>query len=72
MLPAGALLWQWEADADFDEAAGEEWRILLPAKWKKQTIYGWRFDPRELRAEEPPVRPARPANERRGAMECED
>ena len=25
ILPAGALLWAWEADADFEEAAGEQW-----------------------------------------------
>ena len=32
ILPAGALLWAWEADADFEEKAGEQWLILLPDK----------------------------------------
>ena len=64
LLPAGALLWQWEADPTFDEPAGEQWMILLPKKWKQHVIYGWRFDPRELRA---PQGPARPPDVRRGA-----
>ena len=48
LLPAGALLWQWEADPEFEEAAGEQWMILLPKKWNEQTLYGWRYDPRKL------------------------
>ena len=32
ILPAGALLWAWEADGDREEAAGEQWLILLPGK----------------------------------------
>ena len=48
ILPAGAVLWAWDADAEFDEAAGEQWLILLPKKWKKQQVYSWRYDPREL------------------------
>ena len=48
ILPAGALLWRWEADPEFDEAAGEQWLILLPKKWNKHVHYGWRFDPCEL------------------------
>lgn len=47
ILPAGALLWAWEADGDREEAAGEQWLILLPGKWNRQVVYGWRFDPRE-------------------------
>lgn len=47
-LPAGALLWAWEADAEFDEVAGEQWMVLLPSKWNKQVQYAWRFDPCEL------------------------
>lgn len=50
LLPAGALLWAWEADPEFDEAPGEQWMILLPSKWKQQQVYGWRYDPRELLA----------------------
>ena len=51
VLPAGALLWAWDADPEFDEKAGEAWLILLPNKWNKQVHYGWRFDPRELGGE---------------------
>ena len=49
-MPAGALLWAWEADADFEEKAGEQWLILLPDKWNRQVHYGWRYDPREREA----------------------
>ena len=48
VLPAGAVLWAWEADADYDEQAGEEWLFLLPNKWNKHVHYGWRYDPCEL------------------------
>ena len=51
ILPAGALLWAWDADPQFDEVAGEQWLILLPQKWNPSThkqVYSWRFDPREL------------------------
>ena len=66
LLPAGALLWQWEADPEFEEAAGEQWMILLPKKWKQTTLYGWRFDPRELSgASRTQERPERPRNVRR-------
>lgn len=47
-LPAGAILWAWEADAEFDETAGEQWLVLLPKKWNKQVQYAWRYDPCEL------------------------
>ena len=53
ILPAGALLWAWDADPDFDEVAGEQWLILLPQKWNPSThkqVYSWRYDPRELGA----------------------
>ena len=33
LLPAGALLWAWDADPDFGEVAGEKWLTLLPQKW---------------------------------------
>ena len=32
ILPAGALLWAWDADAEYNEVAGEKWLILLPEK----------------------------------------
>ena len=48
ILPAGALLWAWDPDPDFDEHAGEKWLILLPEKWNRQVQYAWRFDPCEL------------------------
>ena len=58
MLPAGAVLWAWDADPEFDEAAGEQWLFLLPKKWNPKThtqIYSWRYDPRELGATQSPV-----------------
>jgi hypothetical protein len=36
ILPAGALLWGWDADPEFEEAAGEQWLILLPKKGNTQ------------------------------------
>ena len=48
ILPAGALLWAWDADPEYNEAAGEKWLVLLPSKWNKQVQYAWRFDPCEL------------------------
>jgi hypothetical protein len=45
------VLWEWDADAEFGELAGERWLALLPKKWKRQQIYSWRYDPRELSAE---------------------
>ena len=50
ILPAGALMWAWEADGDRQEAEGEQWLILLPTKWNRQVLYGWRYDPRERQA----------------------
>ena len=32
LLPAGAVLWAWEADAEFDEEPGEEWLTLRKDK----------------------------------------
>jgi len=65
VLPAGAILWAWEADPEFEEVAGEQWLVLLPKKWNKQQHYSWRFDPRELGAAPNAQQPARPANLRR-------
>ena len=48
VLPAGALLWAWDADPDYDEPAGEKWLFLLPKRWNKHVQYAWRFDPCEL------------------------
>ena len=48
LLPAGAVLWAWEADKTFQEEAGEQWLTLLPDKFNKQVWYGWRYDPRSL------------------------
>ena len=52
LLPAGAVLWAWDADPDIGEVAGEQWLPLLPKKWNPphQVVYGWRYDPRELSA----------------------
>lgn len=61
ILPAGALLWGWDADPEYQEVAGEKWMILLPKKWNKHVQYAWRFDPCELglpaRARPPPRAP---------------
>ena len=61
ILPAGALLWAWDADKDYDEAAGEKWLVLLPENWNKQRVNSWRYDPCELvasgRRKPPPQRP---------------
>ena len=59
VLPAGMLLWTWEADPEFDEPAGEKWLALLPKKWNKQQLYGWRFDPREFATAAAPQRDPR-------------
>lgn len=51
VLPAGAVLWAWDADPEFEEEAGEQWLFLLPKKWNPKThkaVYSWRYDPREL------------------------
>ena len=65
ILPAGALLWAWEADPEFDESAGEQWLVLLPEKWNRQVQYAWRFDPCELApAGVPRSSPRRPHVER--------
>ena len=42
------LLWAWEADAEYDEQAGEQWMVLHPDKYNRQVQYAWRFDPCEL------------------------
>ena len=48
VLPAGMVLWAWDADPEFDEQAGEEWLVLLPKNWNRHVQYAWRFDPCEL------------------------
>ena len=71
LLPAGMVLWQWDADPEFGEAAGERWLALLPKKWNKQPLYSWRYDPRELSAAAAaPTRDARRQNARADAMEA--
>lgn len=68
LLPAGAVLWAWDADPERGEKAGERWLVLLPNKYNKQVHYGWRFDPVELRgmhASEPPAPQKRRRNVQR-------
>jgi hypothetical protein len=48
VMPAGAILWAWDADPEYDEPAGEKWLFLLPKRWNKHVQYGWRYDPCEL------------------------
>jgi DICT domain-containing protein len=62
VLPAGAVLWAWDADPEFDEVAGEQRLILLPKQWNKHVHYGWRFDPSELGGQR--ERAAAPASKR--------
>ena len=61
ILPAGAVLWGWDADPEYDEVAGEKWLILRPSNWNRTVQYAWRYDPCELgvpgRAKPPPRRP---------------
>ena len=47
VLPAGAVLWAWEADPEYDEPAGEKWLFLLPKRWNKHVQYAWRYAPCE-------------------------
>ena len=71
LMPAGAVLWAWDADAEFGEVAGEKWLVLLPKKWNppKAVVYGWRYDPRELSSSAAaPVRDER----RRGATRMDE
>ena len=68
LLPAGMVLWAWDADPEFGEVAGERWLALLPKKWKKQQVYGWRYDPREFVAGAAPTRDER----RHNAMRAEE
>ena len=70
ILPAGAVLWEWDADPEFEEPAGEKWLGLLPKKWNKQQLYSWRFAPCEFAAAAAPQRDRRRANARR--MDCDD
>ena len=70
LLPAGMLLWEWDADPEFGEVAGERWLALLPKKWNKQVQYAWRFDPCELGIAGTSKSPPRaPRVERDGAEE---
>jgi hypothetical protein len=48
ILPAGAVLWEWAPDDAFGEAAGQQWIVLDPDKWNRQSAMAWRFDPEEL------------------------
>lgn len=43
VLPAGMVLWAWDADPEFEEPAGEKWLALLPQKFNKQQVYSWRL-----------------------------
>ena len=59
ILSAGAVLWAWDADPEFDEGAGEEWLFLQPEKWNSHVQHAWRYDACELApqgAERPPPR----------------
>ena len=70
ILPAGMLLWAWEADPEYDEPAGERWIAFLPEKWNKPVAYGWRLDPRELGATAPPRTPLLVEEEEEAPRAC--
>ena len=72
ILPAGAVLWAWDADPSISEAAGEQWLFLLPDKWNPSRhgrVYSWRYYPRELSVVEPPASDERRTHMRRAAYE---
>ena len=68
VLPAGMVLWTWEADPEYEEPAGEKWLALQPKKWNKQQLYSWRYDPREF---SPAAAPTRDERRRNTRMDCE-
>ena len=65
VLPAGMVLWAWEADAEFEEPAGSKWLALLPNKFNKQQVYSWRLAPSEFSASAAPTCDARRRNAKR-------
>ena len=71
ILPAGALLWAWDADPAYQEQAGSKWLVLLPHRWNKQVQYAWRFDPCELRPPGTPCPPPRAPRFEAGAPDDE-
>ena len=49
ILPAGALLVEWEPDHDRgEEKATVMWLVLSPDKWNKDSHLAWRWHPAEL------------------------
>ena len=48
ILSAGAVLWAWDADPEYDGEAGEERLFLRLEKWNSHVQYAWRYDPCEL------------------------
>ena len=38
ILPAGALLWAWDADPTYQEQAGSKWLVLLPHRWSNMKL----------------------------------
>ena len=63
---SGALLVEWEPDADRGEdEATVMWVVLHPSKWNKDGHLAWRWHPQELEEEEevqqPPAKKARPS-----------
>ena len=48
ILPAGMVLLKWPEDTDRKEKETQSWKVLLPQKFNKQVLYGWRYDPRDV------------------------
>lgn len=69
VLPAGMVLWAWDADPEFEEPAGSKWLALLPKKFnpqgKQRQVYSWRLAPSEFSASAAPTRDERRRNVRR-------
>tara|TARA_B110000046_G_C12831392_1_gene329610 strand:+ start:149 stop:349 length:201 start_codon:yes stop_codon:yes gene_type:complete len=40
------VLWAWDADPGFGEAAGEQWFALLPQKWNPSRVQLYGYSPR--------------------------
>ena len=59
ILPAGALLVEWEPDVERGEKeATVMWLVLHPEKWRGQCHLAWRWHPDELAPQEPPAKRA--------------
>ena len=62
ILPAGALLVEWDPDPEREEEeATVMWLVLHPDNWNHEGHLAWRWHPEDLEAQEPPAKRARAA-----------